>query len=250
MKVVKHNFELEKDKFIKIFSQKTGASMKSLKKYQEIVVLDCETTGLDYQKDQIIELAACLFVFDGEKYLLKDEMDIFIKSDFPLLIEIVNLTGITDQILKEQGISKTEAIAMFYQRFIDNSKQRKLIAAYNAPFDINFITAMLSRHHKDLFDCDFLDILTVYKDRASFPHKLKDAIAHYKLEDKYINSHRAVDDCIACYQVLLSMSEELDDLDKYVNLFGYNPKYRPTHQVHGVEYRPQYYGVKTKLYED
>lgn len=219
--------------------------MNSLKKYKELVVFDTETTGLSHTKNRIIELAVCRFVLIDNDFVLKDEMDVLIKIDENLPLEITNLTGITDQMLKEKGIEEVEAIKLFLTRFVSVNNDKKLFMAYNAPFDINFIEAMLNRHGESFFGKgDFLDILTVYKDRADYPHRLKDALEHYQLTDKFVNSHRAVDDCIACYQALVAMGKENDNLDKYINLFGYNPKYPATQRVPGVTYLPQPYGVK------
>ena len=39
------------------------------------------------------------------------------------------------------------------------------------------------------------------------------------------NSHRAIDDTEALYEVCKAMDAERDDLIDYVNLFGFNPKY-------------------------
>ena len=73
--------------------------------------------------------------------------------------------------------------------------------------------------------CDYIDSLTVYKDRAAYPHKLANAIEHYSLEGKVKNSHRAIDDVLALYCVTYAMAEERMDLEQYVNIFGYNNRY-------------------------
>mgnify|MGYP000137852126 CR=1 FL=1 len=87
---------------------------------------------------------------------------------------------------------------------------------------------------------DWLDSLTVYKDRRAYPHKLANAIIAYELEDKVQNSHRAIDDVLALFEVLKAMDEERDDLCTYVNLFGYNPKYGVSgRRITGVRYEPQ-----------
>ena len=223
--------------------------MESLRSYQEIVVFDCETTGLNPKTNHIIELAACLFVLENNHYVLKDQIDVLIKINYPPPSEITALTGITPKMLEEEGVEESVAVRGFYKRFLTPNHSRKLMAAYNAPFDINFINEMLGRYGKRFSECDFLYILTVYDDRAAFPHKLNDALSHYKLDEQFSNSHRAVDDCLACYEVLVTMGKEKDDLDKYVNLFGYNPKYLPKDQVSGVKYKPQFYNSKSKLYE-
>ena len=70
--------------------------------------------------------------------------------------------------------------------------------SYNAQFDLSFTQEMLGRYGDDalqlLKDCDYLDSLTVYKDRRDYPHKLENAIAAYNLGDKVKNTHRAIDD--------------------------------------------------------
>ena len=54
------------------------------------------------------------------------------------------------------------------------------------------------------------------------------------------NSHRAIDDVLALFEVLKAMDDERDDLAAYVNLFGYNPKYGVSgRRIVGVRYEPQ-----------
>ena len=87
---------------------------------------------------------------------------------------------------------------------------------------------------------DKLDLLTVYKDRRPFPHRLCNAIDAYGLSGKVVNSHRAIDDVLATVAVMEAMVAEQDDLECYVNLFGYNPKYGIDGKPIGsVTYRPQ-----------
>mgnify|MGYP000817408703 FL=1 len=91
-----------------------------------------------------------------------------------------------------------------------------------------------------LSPCDYLDSLTVYKDRRAYPHKLANAIVAYGLEDKVQNSHRAIDDVAALFEVCKAMDAERADLLSYVNIFGYNPKYGVSgRRLPGVTYWPQ-----------
>ena len=95
-----------------------------------------------------------------------------------------------------------------------------------------------------------LDALTVYKDRRPYPHRLENAIAAYGLTDVQ-NSHRAIDDTAAMLALLEAMAKEEDDLDRYVNLFGYNPRYGVSGpRIGSVTYLPQPYDRQRKLYED
>ena len=54
------------------------------------------------------------------------------------------------------------------------------------------------------------------------------------------NSHRAIDDVLALFEVLKAMDDERDDLAGYVNLFGYNAKYGVSgRRITGVRYEAQ-----------
>lgn len=44
-------------------------------------------------------------------------------------------------------------------------------------------------------------------------------------QDRVTNSHRAIDDVRATVEVLRAMGTERDDLERYVDLFGYSSKY-------------------------
>ena len=67
-----------------------------LNKYKALVIFDTETSGLDFDKDQIIELAALRVERTASGGLrIAGKMDTFIK-----LPEIVSLTGITDTLLQ------------------------------------------------------------------------------------------------------------------------------------------------------
>ena len=97
---------------------------------------------------------------------------------------------------------------------------------------------------------DKIDLLTVYKDRHSYPHKLCNAIEVYGLSGKVVNSHRAIDDVLATVEVMKAMEQEKDDLQCYVNLFGYHPQYGlGSKPIGSVTYKPQPYDPVKPLYE-
>ena len=87
-------------------------------------------------------------------------------------------------------------------------------------------------------------------DTVPWDYYPKDAVDAYNLNGKVANSHRAIDDTLALYEVMKAMDEECDDLDRYINLFGYNPKYGVNGpQIRTVTYKPQPYNNYKKLYE-
>lgn len=220
-------------------------------KYDTIICLDTETTGLNPQTDQIIDLGVIAVEKIRDELFIRDEINALIKlqdKTAKLSPEIVELTHITDEMLQTKGYTFEEIRDQFKEML--NKPGKKLIATYNAQFDLSFLRYFLRGCKFE--DLSFLDILTVYKDRALYPHKLYQAVTHYNLDDKVQNTHRALDDTLACFEVLKSMSEEKDDIDKYVNLFGYNPKFgEPKLKIKGITYKPQPYVDKLgkPLYE-
>lgn len=222
-------------------------NLKSIfERYGAVVFFDTETTGLEAESNQIIELAALRVERNAEGTLeTQERADIFIKLPEGEKIpeKIVELTGITDEMLEAEGITEAEAAGMF-EYILRNDKGPVLLVAHNAQFDLLFVQAMLERHGgtRNLKAASYLDSLTVYKDRRAYPHKLANAITAYKLEDKVQNSHRAIDDVLALFEVCKAMDNERDDLLTYVNVFGYNPKYGVSgRRIDGVKYWPQYY---------
>jgi len=215
-----------------------------------IVVLDTETSGLSFEHDEIIEFSAVRLEWIDGEWKAVAEADEFIRriDDRKLPPKIVELTGITDEMLREEGISK-QAICELLAQFL---KPNTLIVAYNAQFDLLFMYHLLRKHGdaKILQNQPKLDLLTVYKDRRPFPHKLCNAIEQYDLQDKVCNSHRAIDDVRATVEVMKAMDAECADLDRYINLFGYNKKYGVSgSRISSVQYEPQGFENPVKLYE-
>ena len=219
-------------------------------KYDRLVLFDTETTGLSYNRDEIIEFAAVVLEKrDGKPEIVKEYDELIALSPGGFVPpEIEKLTGISNQDLQERGIPKDTLCRDIAEMLSGNT----LLLAYNAHFDLCFLFYLLLRNGDPsiLKGKDKLDLLTVYKDRHSYPHKLCNAIEVYDLAGKVINSHRAVDDVIATVAVMEAMEQERDDIMRYVNLFGYNPKYGISGKPIGsVTYKPQRFDPAQPLYE-
>ena len=218
-------------------------------KYDRLVLFDTETTGLDFSRDEIIEFAAVVVEQrNGEAEIIQEYDELVTLSPGGFVPpKIVELTGITTQDIQQRGLAKTRVCRDIAQMFQGNT----LLLAYNAHFDLSFLYYMLLRSGDPMIlkGKDKLDLLTVYKDRRSYPHKLCNAIEQYGLSGQVVNSHRAVDDVIATVAVMGEMEAEKDDLMNYVNLFGYNPKYGIDGKPIGsVTYKPQGYDPRQPLY--
>ena len=219
-------------------------------KYDKLLLFDTETTGLQFHRDEIIEFAGVVVEkVDGIPRVTReyDEL-IALSPGMTVPPEIEKLTGITNQDIARRGIPKDRLCRDIGEMVSGNT----LLLAYNAHFDLSFLFYLLLRNGDPtiLKGKDKLDLLTVYKDRRSYPHKLCSAIEVYGLADKVVNSHRAVDDVLATVAVMEAMEQEKDDLLRYVNLFGYNPKYGVGGKPIGsVTYKPQRFDPPMPLYE-
>ena len=219
-------------------------------KYDRLVLFDTETTGLNYVRDEIIEFAAVVVErIDGKVTIVQEYDQLVTLSPGGFVPEnIQKLTGISTLDIQERGIPKTRVCRDIAEMIRGNT----LLLAYNAHFDLSFLFYLLLRHGDPaiLKGKDMLDLLTVYRDRRDFPHKLASAIDAYGLTGKVVNSHRAVDDVIATVAVMEAMEAEKDDLHRYVNLFGYSPKYGLEGKPIGsVTYKAQPYSHRVPLYD-
>ena len=219
--------------------------------YDRLFLFDTETTGLDFMRDEIIEFAAIVVELRDGIPTVTEEYDELISltpgNTIPLKIQ--QLTGITNEDVLSRGIPKDRLCADIARMVSGNT----LLLAYNAHFDLSFLFYLLLRSGDPaiLKGKDKLDLLTVYKDRRDFPHKLCNAIESYGLSGKVVNSHRAVDDVLATLEVMKEMDAEKPDLLHYVNLFGYHPTYGlGSKPIGSVTYKPQPTPARHPLYEN
>lgn len=173
------------------------------------IIVDLETTGLDAEWDQIIEIGAIKLDLDSGEVL--EQFQTFSKpSDIYEIDEdgndiendeelgsvgldpfITELTGITDEML-EGAPSNPEAAEAFFT-FAEDLQ----IWAYNAGFDSKFLNNHTEVHRP------FKDILSLA--RRAFPalenHKLATVAGHLNISID--GSHRALADCLMAKEVLL-----------------------------------------------
>jgi DNA polymerase-3 subunit epsilon len=179
---------------------------------KSITVLDFETTGLDCEKDRVIEMAA-VRCFNGQ---IVSEFSTLVKFDGDLAPKITEITGIQKSDL-EDALDEETAFRVL-NRFIGNS----IIVAHNAGFDMGFLHHSLMRLAGRSFENDFIDTLTIARTRYPYPHTLTEMCS--KLEIELNGAHRALNDVIGCFEVLKKM-HELKPMDDFLNRLGYKAKY-------------------------
>ena len=100
---------------------------------KQALFVDVETTGLDHQSDEIIELAMVPFTYgpDGQIYEVGEAFQRFNQPSKPISTEITRLTGITDEMVAGHVIDPAEVEAF--------AQDAVLVIAHNAGFDRRFI---------------------------------------------------------------------------------------------------------------
>ncbi len=164
------------------------------------VIIDTETTGLEPQTNEIIELAG-LKILHGQ---IEEPFNSLIRLGQPLPPEITQLTGITDEMLKE-GEQKN----FVFQRFFDFVQDLPLIA-HNMEFDLPFI----QRHLEESTGKKLSNqaICTLKLSRNLLPglpsHKLAKVAQHFNIPTPL--THRALGDVEITYQLWLKLAEHLE----------------------------------------
>ena len=104
-------------------------------RFDRIVVFDTETTGIDFARDEIIELGA-VSLEAGEE---RESMDCLIRLSPGRTLPpfITDLTGITPEQLEAEGVEKQTAAEQFCGLL--EGCEAPLLVAYNAQFDLNFL---------------------------------------------------------------------------------------------------------------
>lgn len=169
-----------------------------------IVCFDIETTGLDNRRDAITEIGAVVL----ENGQITDTFNIFADPGRPLPPEIVQLTGITDQML-EGAPSQAEAI----RAFLEFAAGRPL-AAHNAEFDMGFI-AEGCRRNQIPFEATSLDTLILAQNLLPELGKYKLDLVAAHLNLPAFNHHRASDDAATVAYMLIPFAKMLADQGVY-----------------------------------
>ena len=115
----------------------------------KVLGFDVETTGLDTTSEYIIEVGAVLFDVDsvGNWTPLKGESFLIYEHSYPQLSELIeSLTGITDKILKLEGIPFHKAMAPVDELALE----AEWVIAHNAIFDKAMLLSQANRWNLSL----------------------------------------------------------------------------------------------------
>ncbi len=176
---------------------------------EEYVAFDLETTGLSSQTDRIIEIGAVIMK-NGKEL---DRFQTFVDPHRPLEKKIVELTGITDEMLR--GAPGIEEILPKFLEFCNG----RVLVAHNADFDTGFIRAECQRQGIS-YSLTSADTLILAQNLMPQLGKHKLDIVANALSLPEFNHHRAADDAVTCGMIMdrffrmLAEEQNVDSLQK------------------------------------
>lgn len=162
-----------------------------------IVVFDIETTGLDPNTDQIIELGAVKI----ENGNIVEKFSTFVKPTKKIPYEVVKLTGITDEMVED-----APPIDLVIKDFYEFTRGCVLCGHNMIGFDIKFV-----RREGDIlglvFDNELVDTLNEARVARLKISRFNLATVVKALGLTLEGAHRAWNDAYATAQVLLKLNE-------------------------------------------
>lgn len=170
---------------------------KEVKERTEYVIIDVETTGLDFDLDSIIEVGI-LKIVDGK---IEQQYQSYVKTDSNISEKITELTGITKDIVEKFGKDERQVI-----NEVRNIIGGATVVGYNVQFDINFINNSCKKNNIPLFIKREKDVLKIARRKLDLEnYKLETVCKELKLETGEM--HRAVNDCMLVYKVLNELNK-------------------------------------------
>lgn len=164
------------------------------------ICFDIETTGLSAARDKITEIGAVKV----ENGVITDTFSTFANPEMPIPQKITQLTGITDEMVKDAP-SQSEAVGAFLEFAGDN-----VLVAHNAPFDTSFIAKACEDMGREY---NYTSIDTVAISRAILTDikncKLDTVAKFLRLGD--FNHHRATDDAEMLARIFINLCQRLTD---------------------------------------
>ena len=179
---------------------------------QEFVAFDLETTGLSSRTDRIIEIGAVILK-NGQEV---DRFQTFVDPERKLDRKIVDLTGITDEMLV--GAPKIEQVLPKFLEFIGG----RVLVAHNSDFDTGFVRAECERLGYE-YNYTAADTLILSQNLLPQLGKFKLNIVSNALSLPDFTHHRAGDDALTCGLIMAKLMQKLEEEHDIHSLQAINP---------------------------
>lgn len=175
---------------------------------KRFIAIDIETTGLNAELDEIIQIGA--IKYDNGKEL--GRFSTYVRPTFPIPANASNVNHIYDNMVVDAPNIKS-----VLPQFLDFIEDYLLIA-HNSDFDLKFIQTHLRYNNMPLIENNVIDTLEVARNFLFLDnYRLSTIRDYYKLD---LTMHEATADCFVCaalymdylYQILPVFDEITDDI--------------------------------------
>ncbi len=158
------------------------------------VVFDLETTGLEAQKEEIIEIGACK-ILNGK---IVETFSTFVKPSKHIPKEITEITGIDDDMVADAPT--INYILPDFYKFCYGST----MVGHNVSFDISFIYNIAKKLSYN-FDNPLMDTIEMARKKLPGLKNYKLSTVVDKLNIVLDNAHRAINDATATAKVFIKL---------------------------------------------
>lgn len=178
-------------KITSVFEDQTTLPMELTDK--EYVVFDLETTGLDVMSNGITEIGA-VKIINGK---IVEQFTTLVKPDYRITEEIVKITGITEEMVKDAP--KISTVIPDFMKFI----QGAVLVAHNADFDVKFLKRFAGAEEYEVKN-KIIDTIEIARSTLPFlkKHDLHSVADHFGIAFRH---HRALSDAYATAEAFIEM---------------------------------------------
>jgi CRISPR-associated protein Cas2 len=156
------------------------------------VVIDLETSGLNPEEHEIIELGAILV----EENEISERFSILLRPQTAITPMIEELTGISNSMLQKEGLEPPEAL----QKFIEFLKDLPVLS-HNVDFDLGFLRKACTNCNLPLLNNRSIDTLALSRRKVKqvVNYKLSTLAAYFSIVT--MQTHRSLADCEITYHL-------------------------------------------------
>lgn len=177
----------------------------------DIALVDFETTSLNTDEARIIEIGAAIYQYETGNVLNTYSQLVWEEGDDELSEHISNITGITNEELRGNGIPLKPALAKFAQM----SQGCSVFMAHNAPYD----RAVLQTNLKTIgieeppveWICSITDLDHGHRKCMKLSHLALD----YGITVDPTKLHRALDDVLLLGEILQKRNQGFEEMIEY-----------------------------------
>ena len=181
----------------------------------DILVLDTETSGLDYKTNALcsVTMKVCNKDIIKTWYVLPNNKLIYTDKAF-------EVNKLSLEILKEKGISEISLIGEITKFISENYNLKPAVLGQNVYFDLNFLNELFLRNNMQSFYSiihhqtrDTIQLMNYFKDADLYTDSLElGKVYKYFLKKELTDAHSSEVDVLATEELYLFLLSKLKEL--------------------------------------